>query len=323
MSTCQISIITPVWNGLNYLEQCVNSVLMQEFTNWEMIISDNGSTDGTREYLDTIQDPRIKIFKQEKNLGIFGNLNFLVENTSAPIVQVLCHDDYLLPNGLQTVLQSWTNASEQTTFIRHNWPVYDPGKASGAYSSKVLGQFQKAENTDFVFFVFGNPAGNLSNMSFNPAYFFKGVRFSEALPYAGDYEYWGRLGNLGEWQLSNKEVSYIRRHSSQASAYLNYKGELITQQSEIKTAFYESIKNKYSKTLLRFRGSINYFRFIIQALHANNKLNYSTMFNNLRSPDKLHPLLTILLFIVTLGGKLFPELSAKLLVNKNSAITKK
>ena len=53
----KISIITPVWNGLNYLEECIQSVLTQEFDHWEMIISDNGSTDGTREYLDTIKDP--------------------------------------------------------------------------------------------------------------------------------------------------------------------------------------------------------------------------------------------------------------------------
>ena len=70
-----ISILTPVWNGLPYIKECVDSVFAQEFQDWELIISDNGSTDGTRDYLDTLKDQRVRIFKQEKNLGIDGNLN--------------------------------------------------------------------------------------------------------------------------------------------------------------------------------------------------------------------------------------------------------
>ncbi|WP_432713823.1 glycosyltransferase family 2 protein [Pedobacter sp.] len=65
-----ISIITPVWNGLPFIKECIDSVLSQDHACWEMLISDNCSTDGTRAYLDTLKDPRIKIFKQESNLGI-------------------------------------------------------------------------------------------------------------------------------------------------------------------------------------------------------------------------------------------------------------
>ena len=46
-----ISILTPVWNGLPYVKECIASVLAQEFQDWELLIGDNGSTDGTREYL--------------------------------------------------------------------------------------------------------------------------------------------------------------------------------------------------------------------------------------------------------------------------------
>src|SRR5688500_15313128 len=92
-----ISILTPVWNGLPFVKECIDSVLSQEFQEWELIISDNGSTDGTRDYLDTLKDERIKIYKQEKNLGIYGNLNFLLSKASAPIGYWLCADDYFHP----------------------------------------------------------------------------------------------------------------------------------------------------------------------------------------------------------------------------------
>ena len=46
-----ISIITPVWNGLPYIKECVESVIAQDFQDWELIIGDNASEDGTSEYL--------------------------------------------------------------------------------------------------------------------------------------------------------------------------------------------------------------------------------------------------------------------------------
>jgi glycosyltransferase involved in cell wall biosynthesis len=68
-----ISILTPVWNGLPYIKECVNSVLAQDFQDWEMIVGDNASDDGTSEYLRTLTDPRIKVFRHDKNMGVCTN----------------------------------------------------------------------------------------------------------------------------------------------------------------------------------------------------------------------------------------------------------
>ncbi|WP_083596579.1 glycosyltransferase family 2 protein [Cnuella takakiae] len=54
-----ISIITIVYNGMPYLEDCIESILKQEISTWELLISDDGSTDGSRAYLRSINDPRI------------------------------------------------------------------------------------------------------------------------------------------------------------------------------------------------------------------------------------------------------------------------
>src|SRR5208282_2137762 len=89
-----VSIITPVWNGLPFLKACVESVQAQRFEDWELLISDDGSTDGSREWLANLPDPRIRIFEQSRNLGIFGNLNFLFDRAIAPVSQILCQDDY-------------------------------------------------------------------------------------------------------------------------------------------------------------------------------------------------------------------------------------
>jgi len=65
----RITVLMPVYNGMPYIPQAVESVLSQSETDWELIISDNGSTDGTRDYLRTLTDPRIRVHYQDSNLA--------------------------------------------------------------------------------------------------------------------------------------------------------------------------------------------------------------------------------------------------------------
>ena len=67
----QISVVTSVYNGETYLQECVDSILKQTFEDFEYIILNNGSTDGTAEILNGYADPRIRIIHQE-NLGLLG-----------------------------------------------------------------------------------------------------------------------------------------------------------------------------------------------------------------------------------------------------------
>ena len=71
-----ISIILPVYNGEKYLKICVDSVLNQTYSNFEFLIIDDCSTDSSWEYLNSLTDRRVKLFRNEKNKGLFFNLNF-------------------------------------------------------------------------------------------------------------------------------------------------------------------------------------------------------------------------------------------------------
>jgi len=94
MNINKITIVTPAYNNLPYIKKTIDSVINQSFKNWEMLISDDGSTDGTIEFLKTIKNKNIKIFFQKYNLGIFGNLKFL--NFSSLLQVISCPSN---PNG--------------------------------------------------------------------------------------------------------------------------------------------------------------------------------------------------------------------------------
>ncbi|SIT06971.1 Glycosyltransferase involved in cell wall bisynthesis [Roseivivax lentus] len=98
----KLSIGLPVYNGENYLAESVQSILDQDFEDFELIISDNASTDGTGEICQTFaaKDSRIRYIRQESNLGAAPNYNLVVELARGPYFKWQAHDDNLLPGFL-------------------------------------------------------------------------------------------------------------------------------------------------------------------------------------------------------------------------------
>jgi glycosyltransferase involved in cell wall biosynthesis len=94
--TAKVSIGIPVYNGASTIARCLDSLIAQDMREIEVLISDNDSTDGTsdicRRYAE--RDPRIRVVRQERNLGMVGNYVFVLRNTSAPFFMWLHDDDY-------------------------------------------------------------------------------------------------------------------------------------------------------------------------------------------------------------------------------------
>ncbi|MDJ0674899.1 MAG: glycosyltransferase [Calothrix sp. MO_167.B42] len=97
-----LSIGMPVYNGANFIREALDSILSQTFENFELIISDNASTDATekicREYV--ARDSRIHYYRSEQNLGAAWNFNRVFELSSGKYFKWAAHDDVLAPNFL-------------------------------------------------------------------------------------------------------------------------------------------------------------------------------------------------------------------------------
>ena len=102
-STPKISIGIPVYNGEKFIRKCIESVLQQTNRNFELIISDNASTDSTpeicKEFLN--KDDRINFVRQNKNMGVLWNYHFLVEKAVGEYFVWVAVDTFLLPEFLE------------------------------------------------------------------------------------------------------------------------------------------------------------------------------------------------------------------------------
>jgi len=105
-SSTKISIGIPVYNGEKFIRKCIESVLQQTNRNFELIISDNASTDSTpdicKEFLN--KDDRITFVTQNKNMGQNWNFNFLLEKANGEYFVWVSVDTTLLPEFIEKTI---------------------------------------------------------------------------------------------------------------------------------------------------------------------------------------------------------------------------
>jgi len=97
-----ISVQIPSYNYGRFIEQSVDSVLAQTYENFEVIVTDNRSSDTTMQILRARygSDPRVRIFENETNIGLTENFNRALAHARGEFVVWLCADDWFLSNHL-------------------------------------------------------------------------------------------------------------------------------------------------------------------------------------------------------------------------------
>lgn len=95
------SVIIPLYNKAPYVRKTVESVLCQTFTDWELIIIDNGSTDGSNEVVAEFTDSRIQIVQLAENVGVSNARNKGATLATAPLITFLDADDWWDPTFLE------------------------------------------------------------------------------------------------------------------------------------------------------------------------------------------------------------------------------
>lgn len=112
-----------MYNGEAYLEQCLDSALAQTFSDFELLLVDDGSTDNTLAIAERYAsfDSRVRVATNSRNLGLVGNWNRCIELSRAPWVKFVFQDDTLRPNGLSALLNAAKLAGVPLAFGRREF----------------------------------------------------------------------------------------------------------------------------------------------------------------------------------------------------------
>ena len=102
----KISVLIPMYNRKHYIAQAIDSALNQTFTDYEIIVRDDGSTDGSADfvaerYAAEISSGKLKLRRNEKNIGEFPTDNRLLREATGEYIMILHSDDLYLPQALE------------------------------------------------------------------------------------------------------------------------------------------------------------------------------------------------------------------------------
>lgn len=112
MSQPQISILLPTYNGEAVVGETLRSILSQSFTDYEIIVVDDASTDETVLGIESLADPRIKIFTNPENLGYARNLEVCRQKATGEIIYLMGQDDILAAGILQKTIDAFGRSED-------------------------------------------------------------------------------------------------------------------------------------------------------------------------------------------------------------------
>lgn len=121
-----ISVIMPVYNRAGSVRAAIDSVLAQDFADFEMVVVDDGSQDGTAEVVEAAGDARVRCLRQPRNLG--GNVarNRGIREARSPLICFLDSDDQFLPHKLGFLVDYFTHNPKVDVLIDSFRLIYPP-----------------------------------------------------------------------------------------------------------------------------------------------------------------------------------------------------
>lgn len=102
----QVSVCIPTYNGREFLADALRSVLSQTYADFELLVMDDDSTDGTRDVVQSFSDPRLRLHHNTRRYGLPGNWNRCLELASGEYVCIFHQDDLMLPENLAHKVQA-------------------------------------------------------------------------------------------------------------------------------------------------------------------------------------------------------------------------
>ena len=265
----EISVILPVYNGGSYLVESVQSVLDQQFRDFELLILDDGSTDQSWEYIKALDDTRVKKFRNDRNRGLFYNLNFLVQKTTAPLVKLWAQDDSMYPNCLQEFV--WFH--RQHACVGFSYSGRDHMDESGAvYATGATDHTPHLVSPELharIAFFTGSIAGNIANVCINKAALEKVGPFNEQMQVSADFDMWVRLAKEHPTGFIPASLIRLRNHKGQLSRreslYINNLREDLEVYRYLQSYVSPQIRSE-GRYLLRNHKMVYYYTLLIKAL---------------------------------------------------------
>ena len=265
MPLVSIAIIT--YNQKEFLKECIESILIQDYKNIEIVVADDGSSDGTQEMLLNYEQeyPNLFVLKLAKvNSGITKNHNVAHFACKGEYIAWIGGDDLMMPGKIIKQV-GFMEANPNCTLLYHNLEVFF---SDGNQKSYLLNSKNNAKEGDVKTVIkygsFNGASSTMIRRSKAPKY-----GFDERVQIASDWMYWVEaLGNGGEIRYMDEVLGKYRRHANNATSKQNYNAQI----DHLNSCNILLTKYPYLQNLILYRYSENLR--VLRHIEAKNYSNW-------------------------------------------------
>lgn len=273
----RVNVLMPVHNGEKYLKEAIHSIINQSFTDFSFVIIDDGSKDKTLEIINSFNDKRIKLYKNEENLGLISTLNKGLDLCDAEYIVRMDADDISMPDRIENQVQFMDQ--NKNVVCCGSWFV-DFDEQNSNYV-----RYETTDNLIRIKHLYQNQIAHPTAIFRNETIKSHNLKFDYNYPHCEDCEYWTSLGQFG--LLANIPKFLVRKREHQKKVSNQYEDIQFTSCKNIRIREFERIGVVISEAIFEFYTRMAYAdfsfdideikklgNFLIQLVDANQKSKY-------------------------------------------------
>jgi glycosyltransferase involved in cell wall biosynthesis len=220
----KLSVCIPVYNSAATVGRSIESVLAQTYPDFECLVIDDNSTDATAEVAAAFTDHRIRLVRNETNLGLVGNHNKGVRIARGQLIQFVHGDDWLLPQCLERLVPAFDSPNVGMAFARRRVETTDTSWK--ARYGRLDGPLQPLspvnEGRDLVRKYLaaggdGNPIGEPTSVMLRRGTLIAAGGFRPEVPQLSDIDAWLRVLSRSDAAFVEEELSVRWHHAGSAT----------------------------------------------------------------------------------------------------------
>lgn len=192
----QVAVVTPVRNMARYIGETIGSVLGQSLASLEMIVVDDGSTDGTAAIVGRFADPRLRLLSTG-GIGVSAARNLGLGACRAPLVVFLDADDLLLPDTLLRMAEAMATQPGSVACFAHHVKIGDDGRPLSSVDPATIKKLPAGDTLRHL--VCRNFVVNGGAICIRTDEAQRVGGYDPTLAFAEDWEFWCRLAARGDF----------------------------------------------------------------------------------------------------------------------------
>jgi glycosyltransferase involved in cell wall biosynthesis len=235
----KISVLMPVYNCASYIAESVDSILTQTYEDFELILIDDCSSDGTAEYLESLSDPRIKFIRKPQNTGLTNSLNMGLEIACGEYIARMDGDDISLPDRF----------GKQVEFMDSNPDVVVCGTFFLVIGSEDKFTPNLSNDSLVMDLMINSPIAHPTVFIRNSVIKANHIRYDPVYESAEDYKMWTVLSEYGALANVSEILLHYRIHPEQTT----------NRRAKTQGELAKKIAFEYTKRISGDHDNIRYF----------------------------------------------------------------